>query len=273
MDEFIHFFGQSTIRETLVTLVYIIIITIILPSLKYTARTSRIFSVILIWLYGKKLVDHDVFKSISMIHSVNLPARISSIGKKVLFSDILRVETELIGKRLREYFFEKTYYRKSRLERLWSLLGNYKYYERINISIEITSIIDECKVMIPSMLIIEIYPHLQVKRTEIDRYIKKNMETLDVDEYQGETIRELIQISKARLIVAKYEEMMMVYRNQLSANMLTQFISNKNLYELLLDVLNNSILPIFLNIRDTIDVKINELNGEFDGCVYKNHPL
>lgn len=267
-------FSKNTITELGITIVYILIITIILPWLKYIAKTSKLFSVILIYMFGSKLENHDVFKSISMIHKTNIPARIDSIGKKLLFTDILRIESHLMTSRLKEYFRERAMLNeKNRFKRIYKLLSNYKQYERLNISIEITNILDENKALIGGMLIVEIYPFIEIKRHEIIRYIKRNKESLEVEDIEVESIKEVLQIAKARKIVSKYEEMMLLYRNQLSANMLTQFISNKNLYELLIDVLNNSVLPVYLNIRDTIDIPINLLNGELQGIVYKNHPI
>ena len=62
---------------------------------------------------------------------------------------------------------------------------------------------------------------------------------------------------------------MLVYRNQLSANILAQFSSEKDIYEMLIDTLNTSILSVYINMRDTIDLGINQINGELDGIVYK----
>jgi hypothetical protein len=196
-----------------------------------------------------------------MIHSVNIPSRISSVGKKLLFTDILRIEMEHTRLMLKDYISKKSrLYIKNPIKRLYNLLISYEEFERMNVAIEVTSILDNCNSMVGSMIIIDTYPEIGVKQRDIINYIKNNRETLEVDEMDVESIRQNIQIGKARLIVSKFEEMMLPYRNQLSANMITQLTSDKNLYQLLHDILNNSILPVYMNIRDTIDIPINEIN-------------
>jgi len=263
-----------TWKEILVTLIYITVITLILPSLKYVARTSKLFSVLLIFFKGKELEKHDLFNNISMIHSVNIPSRISSVGKKLLFTDILRIEMEHTRLMLKDYISKKSrLYIKNPIKRLYNLLISYEEFERMNVAIEVTSILDNCNSMVGSMIIIDTYPEIGVKQRDIINYIKNNRETLEVDEMDVESIRQNIQIGKARLIVSKFEEMMLPYRNQLSANMITQLTSDKNLYQLLQDILNNSILPVYMNIRDTIDIPINEINGDLDGIIYKENVI
>jgi len=261
-----------TWKELLVTFVYIIIITLIVPSLKYVARTSKLFSVFLIFIKGKELERHDLFNHISIIHSTNIPSRIDSIGKKLLFMDILRVETNHIRNMLQDYITRKSLLLiRNPIKRLYKLLLSYKEFEKMNIAIEITSILENSNSLIGSMIIVDIFPFIGIKRREIDRYIKRNRESLEVDELEAENIRQILQIAKARLIVAKYDEMMLPYRNQLSANMITQLTSEKNLYQLIYDILNNSILPVYMNVRDTIDIPINQINGELDGIIYKEN--
>jgi hypothetical protein len=272
--DIIYSIKDSTTKELLITLLYVFIVTIFLPMLKFMARTSKLFSVILIYFKYKDLVFHDVYKNISMIHKTNIPARIDSIGKKLLFSDIFRIESEMLTSRLEEYFMQKSFFfEKNQIKRAFKMLFAYKQFERINFSIEITSILDEIKYLISTMIVLEIYPNIAVSRSEIIKYMKQNKETLNFRDVDAELIRETIQITKARLIVSKYEEIMLVYRNQLSANMLTQFMSDKNIYQLCVDILNNSILPVYLNIRDTIDIAINEINGDIGEIVYKDYPL
>lgn len=260
---------DGTIKELLWTLFYILIVTIILPYFRFIAKSSLLFSIFLIFKNGKKLSSNEVYKNMTLMYTTNMPSRIRSIGKKVLFIDILRIEVDYMSQSFREYFEEKTYIKKVWYKRIWKLLKNYKYYTKINLSLDIIAIIDECKTIVPGLMVVDIYPQIDIKRSEIIRYIKNNKETLDIDNEEVEKIREFIQVSKARKIVSKYDELMLVYRNQLSANILAQFSSEKDIYEMLIDTLNTSILSVYINMRDTIDLGINQINGELDGIVYK----
>lgn len=263
---------HEILKEVFWTLGYILI-AIILPYIRFIAQKSSLFPVFLIYKNSKKIINNNVFKNMTYLYTANMPSRIGSIGKKLLFIDILKVEVQYMSDAFKQYFENITYVNYKKHKRIYKLLKNYKYYDSMNLSMDIMNIVTEAKALIPGMVIIDIYPHIEVKRSEIIKYIKQNKETLDLHEEEISLIRQEIQIAKARRIVGKYDELMLVYRNQLSSNILTQFNSEKNVYDMLTDTLSNSILTVYINMRDTIDIGINKLNGDLDGIIYKGNEI
>ena len=126
---------------------------------------------------------------------------------------------------------------------------------------------------IPEILINAIKQDILVDRRDIIRYQKKHRETPHPTPTEAEEIKSIIQESKARVIISKYEEMMLVYRKQIISNLISQLNSNKPTHLLLKDILENSLIPVYRNMHDTLHIYINKLNGEFENIYYKGHKL
>lgn len=262
-----------TIKELIITIGNLVILSVAIPYFRFLAKDTKLFAIIGIFLHTKKLLFHDIFRNLVYIHTTNITSHVTNVSRKLLFSNLLKMESKMIADSLQAYIHELVLFKTSRWKQAFGLLRRINRYTTENVSIELIGIVENYKQNLPPYLVSQIYEDIEVSRAEIIRYIKKNRETLELDDREMLSVRETIQIEKAWVIVNRYDEMMVTYRNQLVANLIHQIQSKKNLYELLVDILSNSFIPVFTNMRDTLDIHINKINGQITGIIYKGFPL
>lgn len=262
-----------TIKELIITMGNLLILSVAIPYFRYLAKDTKLFAVMGIFFHTKKLLFHDVFQKFTYMHTANVTSHVNNVSRKFLFANLIKIESKMISDSLQTYIQELVFYEKSKLNQVIHLFGNINRYTTENVSVELIGLVESYKQILPPYLVSQIYEDIEVSRPEIIRYIKKNRETLELTDREALQVRKTIQIEKAWAIINKYDEMMVVYRNQLVANLIHQSQSKKNLYELLVDILSNSFIPVYTNMRETLDISINKINGQIAGIIYKGFPL
>jgi hypothetical protein len=243
-------------------LIFLLLIYFVIFYTKYKAGNTKLVSLYFLWREKKTLRKHPVLDKILLARDIKAP--FLAIGRRILFSEILGLEIESIYQFLYVYL-NKIYDSKnffSFVKKNWEItqtdivLGFVNQYET-NIKI----FYQHC--------IINLAPDIEVTKSDIIRYLKRNKDILVVTESEQEIIRETIQYQKATLITSKYEEVIYVYRNQIIRNLISQ-LSIPKPYEILLNnILQNCFMPVITNIHDTIYLRLNKINGEFKNIVYK----
>lgn len=270
--------------EIINTLMFAIIFGMIIPITLYTRgwlQQTKILSMLIIWFQRNSLVHNNIHKQLKLLRAIKLPPSINNLGKKILFTKLKQIEVNLFLSMLTQYIGELTkidHYPEHKgifrtLKQFKLYWKNSKNFNSLNIIIDFMERYEDHIEEIPEILINAIKQDILVDRHDIIRYQKKHRETPHPTPTEAEEIKSIIQESKARVIISKYEEMMLVYRKQIISNLISQLNSNKPTHLLLKDILENSLIPVYRNMHDTLHIYINKLNGEFENIYYKGHKL
>lgn len=258
---------KNTIAKEFALLISLTAIYFLIYYLKYKLNNTQLISLWFLWREKKILIKHPVLKKILLARDVNAPYL--SIGRRILFSNILEIEIQSMYEFLVQY-----------LNKIFAKDKNFYKFARRNWNISQTELILELVNQYETNIkifyhtcILRLSPDIEVSKSDIVRYIKKNKDILEINEDEQKLIRETIQYQKATLITSKYEEVIYVYRNQIIRNIISQLTIPKP-YEILLNnILQNCFMPVITNIHDTIYLRLNNVNGEFKNIVYKGFDL
>lgn len=277
-------FKKLIYTDIINTIIYIAVYSLLIPTTLYTRgilQKTKILSMLVIWHQRRELVEKGVYAKLKLLRAIKLPPSITNLGKKILFTKIKQIEVNLFLSILTQYINELTKmeaYPESRgiiktTKQFWLYLKDYNRFTSLDIILDFLERYEDHIESIPDILISTIKKDMLVDRKDIIRYQKRHREIPHPTPQEVEEIKATIQESKARIAISKYEEMMLVYRKQIISNLISQLNSNKPTHILLKDILENSLIPVYRNMHDTVHIYINKLNGEFENINYKGHEL
>lgn len=270
--------------EIINTLIYAIVFGMIIPITLYTRgwlQQTKILSMLIVWFQRKSLVHNNIHKQLKLLRTIKMPPSINNLGRKILFTKLKQIEINLFLSMLTQYITELTKteaYPESKgifrtLKQFKLYMKESKKFNSVEIILNFMERYEDHIETIPDILITTIKIDILVDRRDIIKYQKKHRETPNPTPVEAEEIKNLIQESKARVLISKYEEMMLVYRKQIISNLISQLNSHKPTHILLKDILENSLIPVYRNMHDTLHIYINRLNGELSEINYKGHKL
>lgn len=269
-------FKHKLISDTMATVLWMVAYVFVVPLffyMKRRAQNTKSYNLILFWLHRKELAEHQIFDKILNLNSIRVPFNVISLGKKLVFGDMIELEATYLNRFLKKFIMRIIQEDPSK-SRLWNFFHYLKNTELLNSKKLITKLLnsyEEHIKLLPGIIFADLIDGIEIKQTDLIRYLRMNRETLELSEEELIDLRYEIRLRKMRKLVNKYEEMMLVYRCQIIKNLVCQLESDKPPHMLLEDVFNNSFLPVIQNAQETLALKINTLNGEFKTIIYKGH--
>ncbi len=267
---------KSITHDLLNAIGWILAYASLLPILFYIKNklfNMRFVSIIILWRQRDTLYNHTLFRKLKEFHTIRLPFNVISLGKKMVFGDLIQIEAESIERYLTEYLNQIFHTKKNKPNLRKYVQTAYQETETEAIILKLLEQYDNYLLYQPVYMVTCIVDEIEVTRMDMQVYIRHNLETNDITTEQSEEIRNILRYKKARLVIARYEEMMIIYRSQIKRNLVMQFKPDKPPIELLHQVMTNCFLNVILNMQETLSMQINKLNGELNHISYKGYPL
>lgn len=257
-------------KEVLSAIAYLLLYLFLIPlfwQLKRTIAKTDFWIFIQFWRYRYRLFEHKIFNQITEIYSIKYQFNILNVGKKLCFGELLSTEIEAINGYL--FDFLRHVYRKNFREFLA------QGYHSIDKKFLIDKLLTDYRGFINlshEYLLNKYINSIDIDSVDIIRFAKKNKD-YPIDEISEVVIKNKIRNQKLTIILNLYEKIMLPYRNQIIENLEEFYSSEKLSYEVIEDIFNNCYSPVLRNIKKTIPVAINMINGELKDISWKGHLL
>jgi hypothetical protein len=237
-------------------------------------KTTRIYSIFIIYTNRKKLLRHKLFYILAQVPLIE--TEIYCIGRKEVFGHLLFYESALFSDFIKNLILNITEGEKtSNYNSIISRLKFINYYNNFKFTNQSLSqyILDEFDKLIVSYrdtLLYLTYQNIDITHSDKIKY-SKNKDNLDL--INNDSIVKEIQLQKMKVVLSKYDEIMFPHRNQIKKNIQTFFSSDIRVDNLLDGILSHCFFSVYKNISETIAIEINKINGEFKNISYGGYKL
>ena len=217
-------FKHKLISDTMATVLWMVAYVFVVPLffyIKRKAQNTKSYNLVLFWLHRKELAEHQIFDKILNLNSIRVPFNVISLGKKLVFGDMIELEATYLNRFLKKFIMRIIQEDPSK-SRLWNFFHYLKNTELLNSKKLITKLLnsyEEHIKLLPGIIFADLIDGIEIKQTDLIRYLRMNRETLELSEEELIDLRYEIRLRKMRKLVNKYEEMMLVYRCQIIKNL------------------------------------------------------
>ena len=262
-------------------------------------KATKLYAMLAIWAFRRSLIDHQLFDNMDMLTN-QIPSQIKNLGKKHVFTDLLRTESGLF------MMFLKTFIRRlTKIEYGQKELPEwYKIFLIKIMKIPETSVheivlpkpirkghefylyirdFDYTTDSLPRKLLSDYdiflkdlneifenghYDKLEINQKQIIRWLKNNREKPVATHQDSEEVRENLQRRQIKLLISKYDGIMFDYRVQIKKNLALQITSELNMFDQVKAILKYSFQSVYKAMEVSFPRKVNEINGELFGIIY-----
>ena len=247
-------------------------------------KATKLYAMIAIWIFRRHLIDHQLFDNMDML-TIQIPSQIKNLGKKHVFTDMLRTESGLFMVFLKSYIRRlcKIDHGKKEIEILnrsimlpapmrkvyefFQYIGDFDYTTD-SLPRKLLTDYDIFLRDLPEIFENGLYDKLEINQKQVIRWLRNNREKPVATDSDSEEIRETLQRRQIKLLVSKYDGIMFDYRIQIKKNLALQITSELNMYDQIKAILKYGFQSVYKAMEVSFPRKVNEINGELSGIIY-----